>query len=115
MTMLIVNIFEAKAKLSEYLDLAVQGERVVICKRNRPVAELHAVASARTAPRAVGLARETVTVPQSFFAPLPDALLDAFAGLESAASPVPAAEDRPQGAVRTRVKRGARGARRARR
>ena len=48
MTMIVVNIFEAKAKLSEYLDMAAQGERVLICKRNRPVVELHAVQSART-------------------------------------------------------------------
>ena len=55
MTMIVVNIFEAKAKLSEYLDMAAQGERVLICKRNRPVVELHAVQSARTAPRPIGL------------------------------------------------------------
>ena len=41
--MVVVNIFEAKAKLSEYLDMAAHGERVLICKRNRPVVELHAV------------------------------------------------------------------------
>ena len=55
--MIVVNIFEAKAKLSEYLDMAAQGERVLICKRNRPIVELHAVQSARTAPRPIGLGR----------------------------------------------------------
>jgi len=78
--MIVVNIFEAKAKLSEYLDLAAHGERVLICKRNRPVVELHAVQSARTAPRPVGLGRGRVSVPPSFFRPLPDTVADAFDG-----------------------------------
>jgi antitoxin (DNA-binding transcriptional repressor) of toxin-antitoxin stability system len=44
MTVIVINIYEAKAKLSEYLDAAASGETVVICKRNRPVEEsaLHA-------------------------------------------------------------------------
>ncbi len=79
-TMIVVNIFEAKAKLSEYLDLAAQGERVLICKRNRPVVELHAVQSARTTPRPIGLARGRLTVPPSFFEPLPDDVLASFEG-----------------------------------
>jgi prevent-host-death family protein len=81
MTMIVVNIFEAKAKLSEYLDMAAQGERVLICKRNRPIVELHAVQSARTTPRPIGLARGRVTVPPSFFDPLPE---DVLGGFESA-------------------------------
>ena len=36
MTMKKVNIHEAKAKLSEYVDAVVRGEQVVICRRNRP-------------------------------------------------------------------------------
>jgi prevent-host-death family protein len=80
MTMIVVNIFEAKAKLSEYLDMAANGERVLICKRNRPVVELHAVQSARTAPRPIGLARGRVAVPPSFFDPLPDDVLRGFEG-----------------------------------
>ena len=87
MTMIVVNIFEAKAKLSAYLDMAAQGERVLICKRNRPIVELHAVQSARTAPRPIGLARGRVAVPPSFFEPLPDEVLGGFEG----ASAFPAA------------------------
>jgi prevent-host-death family protein len=80
MTMIVVNIFEAKAKLSEYLDMAAQGERVLICKRNRPIVELHAVQSARTTPRPVGLARGRVSVPPAFFEPLPPSAMAGFAG-----------------------------------
>ena len=54
MTMIVVNIHEAKAKLSEYLDKVAAGERVVICKRNHPVAELRAVEQKRTEPRPLG-------------------------------------------------------------
>lgn len=78
--MIVVNIFEAKAKLSEYLDLASSGERVLICKRNRPVAELRPVEAVRTEPRPLGLGRGRVVVGEAFFAPLPDDMLDAFNG-----------------------------------
>ena len=80
MVMFMVNIAEAKAKLSEYLDAVGRGERVVICRHNRPVAELRAVASGTTAKRSLGAAAGIVDIPESFFAPLPDADLDAFEG-----------------------------------
>jgi len=85
MVMIVINIFEAKAKLSEYLEMAASGERVLICKRNRPVAELRAVESPRTEPRPVGLAEGRVEVPATFFEPLPGDLLDGFAGMPSPA------------------------------
>ncbi len=78
MTMIVINIHEAKARLSEYLDAVAGGERVVICKRNRPVAELRAVEQARTEPRPLGGAKGQVTIPPSFFDPMPDEFLDAF-------------------------------------
>jgi prevent-host-death family protein len=76
--MIVINIHEAKAKLSEYLDAAANGERVVICKRNRPVAELRAVEQMRITPRPLGLAKGQVSIPPSFFEPMPDEFLDAF-------------------------------------
>lgn len=78
MTMIEINIHEAKARLSEYLDAVARGERVVICKRNQPVAELRAIESKRTAPRPLGLAKGQVSIPPSFFDPMPDEFLDAF-------------------------------------
>ncbi len=80
MTMIVTNIHEAKAKLSEFLDAVAGGERVVICKRNRPVAELRAVAATRTELRPVGGAHGRLLVPASFFEPLSDDDLDAFDG-----------------------------------
>jgi len=51
MTMLMVNIAEAKAKLSEYLEAVARGEQVIICNRNQPVAELRAIEPKRQTPR----------------------------------------------------------------
>jgi prevent-host-death family protein len=76
MTMIVVNINEAKAKLSEYLEAVGKGERVVICKRNQPVAELRAVEQKRTTPRPIGLAKGKIKILPSFFDPLPDDWLD---------------------------------------
>jgi prevent-host-death family protein len=76
--MILVNIYEAKAKLSEYLARVAAGESVVICKHNRPVAELRPVAATRTEPRPFGLAADTFEVPDSFFEPLPDDEIEAF-------------------------------------
>lgn len=78
--MIVINIHEAKAKLSEYLDAVARGEQVVICKRNQPVAELRAVAPTRRTPRPIGLMRGQFEVPPSFFEPLPDDILAAFEG-----------------------------------
>jgi prevent-host-death family protein len=78
MIMIVVNINEAKAKLSEYLESVASGQRVLICKRNQPVAELRAVSAGRTEPRPVGLAKGQMVVPESFFDPLPDEVIDAF-------------------------------------
>jgi antitoxin (DNA-binding transcriptional repressor) of toxin-antitoxin stability system len=72
MTMKVVNIYEAKAKLSEYLDLVSSGERVLISKRNQPVAELRAIPGARTSLRPVGKGAGRLTIPPAFFDPLPD-------------------------------------------
>jgi antitoxin (DNA-binding transcriptional repressor) of toxin-antitoxin stability system len=75
--MIVIHIHEAKARLSEYLDKAAAGEQAVICKRNRPVAELHAVRAKRGVPRTIGRAKGIV-IPPSFFEPMPDDWLDAF-------------------------------------
>ena len=82
MVMFKVNVFEIKAKLSEYLDRAARGERIVICRHNKPVAELRAVEDVRAEPRPVGPlpGRPEFDVPSSFFDPLPDDDLDLWDG-----------------------------------
>lgn len=88
--MIRVNIFEAKARLSEYLDRAAQGERIVVCRHNTPVAELRPVSAVRTEPRPVGPlpGRPGFEVPPSFFEPLPDDELESWEGVVPL-SPVP--------------------------
>lgn len=80
MTMIMVNIYEAKARLSALLEQVAAGDRVLICKRNQPVAELHRVDPARTLPRPIGLAKGLVEVPAAFFELLPDEVIDGFEG-----------------------------------
>jgi len=78
MTMIVVNINEVKAKLSEYLEAVAKGERVLICKRNHPVAELRPVEQKRTEPRMLGPGPYTFNVPETFFEAMPDEFLEAF-------------------------------------
>ncbi len=73
-----VNIHEAKAKLSELVDAVASGTRVVICRRNQPVAEIVPAAPMRTEPRPIGTARGLVRVPKSFFDALSDDLVLSF-------------------------------------
>jgi antitoxin (DNA-binding transcriptional repressor) of toxin-antitoxin stability system len=76
--MKMVNINEAKAKLSEYLDAVATGETVIICNRNQPVAELRAIPKKRTEPRPIGLAKGTITIHPSFYDPMTEEELDEF-------------------------------------
>ena len=54
--MIKVNIQEAKTQLSRYLDQVENGDVVVVCRHNKPVAELRAVQAAPVHPtRVAGL------------------------------------------------------------
>ena len=77
--MIRVNVAEARARLSAYLDSVEAGEVVVVCRRNVPIAENRAVAKQPQQPRPVGIDRGMVD-PGEFFRALPDDLLDAFEG-----------------------------------
>jgi prevent-host-death family protein len=75
--MTVVNIHELKARLSEYVDRAQQGDRILICKRNQPVAELLAIEQKRTEARPIGGGPYRYDVPDAFFEPMPDDFLNA--------------------------------------
>jgi prevent-host-death family protein len=81
MTMLMVNIAEAKAKLSEYVDAVAKGEHVIICNRNRPVAELRPIEAARPGPRDLSpmFPGETFMT-DAFFEPMTDGELREWYG-----------------------------------
>lgn len=76
-TMIRVNIAEVKANLSSYIERVEGGETIVVCRRNVPIAEIRPLRKLPGKPRRVGIDRG-MTVPPSFFEPLPDTLLDAF-------------------------------------
>ncbi len=101
-----VNIHEAKAHLSEYLDAAERGERIVICRRNRPVAELRLIGAIRTRPRPLGGAAGHFDVSTSFFDPLPDDVLETFyAGGYGAPRRDPIVAERPPSKVTSATRR----------
>lgn len=83
MVMIRVNVYEVKAKLSEYLDRATRGERIVICRHNKPVAELRPLAEGRTEPRPIGPlpGRPTFDLPEAFFEPLAASELEQWEAL----------------------------------
>jgi len=83
MVMIMVNIYQIKARLSEYLEAAIKGERVVICKHNQPVAELRPVERVRSAPRDLTPMYPGETfVTAAFFDPLPADEIAAWDGTE---------------------------------
>jgi prevent-host-death family protein len=65
--MIQVNIAEAKTHLSRYLRKAKQGETVILCERNVPVAELRPLQPAkRTRKRVFGLSKGIRVGPEFF-------------------------------------------------
>jgi prevent-host-death family protein len=62
------------------LDRVEAGERLVISRGGRPVAELRPLEPSVRGPRPLGLAAGAFTVPADYDAPLPDDLLQDFEG-----------------------------------
>ena len=79
--MIRLNIAEAKATLSRQIARVEQGETIILCRRNVPVAEIRPIPRPSIEPRPVGIDRG-MKIPASFFEPLPDALVDAFEGVD---------------------------------
>jgi len=77
MTVMMVNVHEAKTQLSQLLLRIGRGEDVVIAKAGKPVARLvpYAVQPAQRVP---GSAQGQVWIAPDFNAPLPDDVLAAF-------------------------------------
>ncbi len=79
-TMIKLNVHEAKTHLSRYLERLAQGETILLCKRNIPIAEIRPLPRERKTKRPIGLAKGKFKVPRTFFEPLPSELVDAFDG-----------------------------------
>ena len=74
-----VNIHEAKTHLSRLIEEVETGEEIVVAKAGRPVAKLSPI-RAKGRRRKLGLLDGKFRIPNDFNAPLPDEILDAFAG-----------------------------------
>ena len=77
--MIRVNLADAKSRLSQYLNSVERGETVILCRRNVPVAEIRPLPRPLTEPRPIGTDPD-LEIPDSFFDPLPEEVLDAFEG-----------------------------------
>jgi prevent-host-death family protein len=67
-----VNMHEAKSQLSKLVDLACQGEDVIIARNGKPAAKLVAIESQLKGLRPIGLDAGKVIIHDSFFEPLAD-------------------------------------------
>ncbi len=84
--MISLNINEIKTHLSSYLAKVSNGETVVICKRNVPIAEIKPITTLPKKSRPIGLAGKEYPdfeVGDAFFEPLPDDIIAAFNGEDS--------------------------------
>ena len=71
MTMLKVNIAQAKARLSEYIKRSEDGETILLAKRNVPVAELRPLRRPVRQPRPFGLCADDCRISPDFDKPVP--------------------------------------------
>jgi len=78
--MIKVNMHDAKTHLSAYLARLKGDERIILCKRNAPIAEIRLLPRPNAKRRPIGLAADTFSVPESFFEPLPEETLAGFRG-----------------------------------
>ena len=77
--MSIVNIHEAKSRLSELLRRVAAGEEVVIARAGKPVARLLPF-DPPPMPRVPGTAKGLISIGDDFDAPLPEGVLEDFEG-----------------------------------
>ena len=78
--MIRLDVHEAPTHLARYLARLEAGEPIILCRRDEPIAEIRPLPRADTAPRPFGLARGTFSVPDAFFDPLPDEVIEGFEG-----------------------------------
>lgn len=75
-----LNIHDAKTHLSRFLSELDANDRIVICRRNQPIAEIRLLPVAEQQPRRLGLAAGEFLVEAEFFEPLPTEVLNGFEG-----------------------------------
>ncbi len=74
-----VNIYDAKTRLSQRVDIAAFGEDVVVARNGKPLVRITQLQPSKR-PIKFGLLKGKLVVPADFDAPLPDNLLASFEG-----------------------------------
>jgi antitoxin (DNA-binding transcriptional repressor) of toxin-antitoxin stability system len=74
-----IHVNQDKTHLSRYARRIRQGERFILCDRNKPFAEIRPLPTDSSGRRPFGQARGRIHVPDDFNDPVP-AMEDLFAG-----------------------------------
>ena len=75
-----LDIKEAEIRLPAYIDRLKAGDKIILCRQNHPVAEIRPLTGREDQPRPIGLGAGLAEIPESFFSPFPDEILDLFEG-----------------------------------
>ena len=78
MSIVTLNMHEAKTHLSSHIAALKPGDRIILCRRNKAVAEIRPLTDEAHDPRPIGLGKGKARIPDSFFEPLPDDIVQAF-------------------------------------
>jgi antitoxin (DNA-binding transcriptional repressor) of toxin-antitoxin stability system len=73
-----IDVAQLESNPGEYLAQVVQGETIVICKDQRPIAEIRPVMPPLQGPRPLGLGAGSAVIHPTFYDPLPDEVIDSF-------------------------------------
>ncbi len=73
-----IDVQQMEANPGEYLAQVAQGETIVICKDQRPIAEMRPVEQFPPGPRPLGLAAGEIVIHPEFYEPLPDDVIESF-------------------------------------
>ena len=66
-----INIQEAKTHLSRYAKRVKAGETLILCERNKPIAEIRPIAASKRKVR-LGLFKDQIGMADDFNDPLPE-------------------------------------------
>jgi antitoxin (DNA-binding transcriptional repressor) of toxin-antitoxin stability system len=73
-----IDVHQMEANPGVYLAQVAKGETIVICKDQRPIAEMRPVEQFPPGPRPLGLAAGEIKIMPEFYEPLPDEVIESF-------------------------------------
>jgi prevent-host-death family protein len=76
--MKLVNITQAKTRLSKLVDVAASGEDVIVSRHGKPLVRITQLASCRKGRIKFGVLKGKLKIAADFDAPLPGDVLSAF-------------------------------------